>query len=121
MASSRASLPTVFVPLLAASAQVIAENIQPNEKYNIVLLSETKDYYGQNYRYFLDTIPNKTPLNPDHDDLNDVSALVVINEEAVPIEAIDELPIFEIATFKDVNQKQIFKLPSGSEAYIWRK
>ncbi|MBP9781131.1 glycosyltransferase family 39 protein [Candidatus Woesebacteria bacterium] len=109
------------LPLLAASAQVIAENIQPNEKYNIVLLSETKDYYGQNYRYFLDTIPNKTPLNPDHDDLNDVSALVVINEEAVPIEAIDELPIFEIATFKDVNQKQIINLPSGSEAYIWRK
>ncbi len=109
------------LPLLAASAQVIADNIQPNEKYNIVLLSETKDYYGQNYRYFLDTIEGKTPLNPDHDNLNDVSALVVINEEAVPIEAIDELPIFEIATFKDVNQKQIINLPSGSEAYIWRK
>lgn len=109
------------LPVLMASAQVIADHLQPNEPYNVVLLSETKDYYGQNYRYFLDTIPNKAPLNPDHDDLNAVSTLVIINEESVPLDEIDNLPLFEIATFKDVNQRQSITLPSGIEAYVWRK
>lgn len=109
------------LPILMASAQAIASHLQPNEPYNLVLLAETKDYYGQNYRYFLDTIPNKAPLNPDHDDLNAVNTLVVINEERVPLDEIGNLPLFEIATFKDINQKQTITLPSGIEAYLWRK
>lgn len=107
--------------VLMASAQEIADHLRPNEPYNVVLLAETKDYYGQNYRYFLDTIPNKAPLNPDHDDLNAVNTLVIINEEGVPLDEIDNLPLFEIATFKDIDQKQIITLPSGIEAYLWRK
>ena len=107
--------------LLQASAAEITAELQPGERYNIVLLSETKDYYGQNYRYYLDTIPNKVPLNPDHDNLNDVNTLVIINEERVPIDEISSLPLFEIATFTDVNLKKSITLSSGSEAYIWRK
>ena len=38
-----------------------------------------QDYYGQNYRYFLDTIPGKEPLNPDHDDFSVAKTLIIIN------------------------------------------
>jgi len=107
--------------VLEESASSVATRLRDNEVYNIVLLSETKDYYGQNYRYYLDTIKNKEPLNPDHDDLSQVSTLVIINEEGIPEEEIALLPIFEIASFSDAQQKESFQLPSGIEAYIWRK
>lgn len=109
------------LPLLQASAETIAAELQPHERYNVVLLSETKDYYGQNYRYFLDTIAGKEPVNPDHDDLQAVDTLVIINEEGVPAEEIQTLPIFEISSFTDVSKQETLELPTGSEAYIWRR
>lgn len=107
---------------LQAGANTIANSLSEDQlPYNVVLLSETKDYYGQNYRYFLDTIPGKEPLNPDHDDFSQAKTLVIINEEGVSEEEISTLPIFEISSFSGVTEKQTIVLPNGLQTYIWTK
>lgn len=107
---------------LQSGADAIASSLSKEQlPYNVVLLSETKDYYGQNYRYFLDTIPGKEPLNPDHDDFSQAKTLVIINEEGISEEEISTLPIFEISSFSGVTEKQTIVLPNGLQTYIWTK
>lgn len=107
---------------LQSGADAIASSLSKEQlPYNVVLLSETKDYYGQNYRYFLDTIPGKEPLNPDHDDFTQAKTLVIINEEGISEEEISTLPIFEISSFSGVTEKQTIVLPNGLQTYIWTK
>lgn len=107
---------------LQSGADAIASSLSKEQlPYNVVLLSETKDYYGQNYRYFLDTIPGKEPLNPDHDDFSQAKTLVIINEEGISEEEISTLPIFEISSFSGVTEKQTIILPNGLQTYIWTK
>ncbi len=44
------------------TSKTIHDRVQPGEKYNLVLLSESRDLDGQNYRYFLTTDPAKKPV-----------------------------------------------------------
>jgi hypothetical protein len=98
------------------TSQDIAERMAPGEKYALVLLSETKDLYGQNYRYFLHTF-DKPPLSPEM--INIADTLVVINEEGVknPINT----SIHEIAVFPSHTPSEVYTTQTGLQVLVLRR
>lgn len=76
-------------------ADIVTEHVGPNEPYNIILLSESKDLYGQNYRYFL-TTSEKPPVKPEQ--FAQANKLFIINENQKGVD-VTQLPIYEIQTF----------------------
>lgn len=106
---------------LQRDTQIIAEDLSPGERYNVVLISESKDYYAQNYRYYFNTIANKAPVDPSFDDITAVETLVIINELKLSVDELIRLGIYEIEIFKDASVKKELTLPSGTHAMIWHK
>ncbi len=91
--------------------------VQPGEKYNIMLLSASRDSYGQNYRYFLETDRDRSPVSPD--DYLSAETLIVINEEKVAPDPLS-LPIYELVVFPTKEASEIIKLPHGPELIVLR-
>lgn len=89
-----------------AAAEKIYPYLKEGETYDIILLSETKDLYGQSYRYFLSTT-DKPPIYKDRDHPLP-QALVIIDEEK-KVEDVTALPIYEIVMHsdKEIDQKII--------------
>lgn len=108
---------TMTMQEYAVASEVIATHVRENERYAVVLLSGTGDLYGQNYRYFLSTYPNKKPV--DSERTIEVDTLVVINEEG--LEKPLELPIYQIQIFPTKEVAESFTTPSGVEVFILRK
>lgn len=106
---------------LAREANEISQKISPNEKYNVVLLSESKDYYGQNYRYFLNTHVDKKPIDPSFNSVTDVDTLIIIDELKIPEAQINDLGIYELEIFKNMPYKTNFVTSDGTPVVIWRK
>lgn len=100
------------------TSKTIHERVQPGEKYNIVLLSESRDLDGQNYRYFLTTDPAKKPVKTEH--RADADTLFIINEEKkqFPVTA---LPIYEIVTFPNKVPSEVYQVPNGPEITVLRR
>jgi 4-amino-4-deoxy-L-arabinose transferase-like glycosyltransferase len=98
-------------------AQTIRAQIKPEDKYTIVLLSESKDLYAQNYRYFLWSTDHP-PLDPER--AGEANTLVVINEEK-KAENVAALPIYEIVTFPEKSSPVVYTIPGGPEIIIFRK
>ena len=106
---------------LQRDTQIIAQELSPAERYNVVLISESKDYYAQNYRYYFNTIANKAPVDPSFDDITAVDTLVIINELKLSVDELIKLGIYEIEIFKNAPVKKELILPSGTHAMIWHK
>lgn len=104
---------------LQRAAVLITDKLYPGEPYNVVLLSQTRDYYGQNFRYFLDTIADKEPLDPDRDDLAAANTVVIINEEGMDRSTITSLPIFELNGLTDAMLRDQLQLDSGITVFIY--
>lgn len=98
------------------SASEIADLLRPGEEYNIVLLSATGDLYGQNYRYFLSTHPEKEAIDPERQ--VEVDTLVIINEEQ--LKNILDLPIYQIQIFPNTDNRETHILSTGLEVTILR-
>ncbi|MCA9368689.1 glycosyltransferase family 39 protein [Candidatus Woesebacteria bacterium] len=99
------------------TSDAIAERVRPGEKYNIVLLSETGDIDGQNYRYFLST----TETSPDMtEERGSVETLFIINEDRA-LEKVTDSPVYEIVVFPDKEPKEVFEIPGGPEITMLRK
>ena len=83
------------------TAKQIYQKLEDKEKYDLVLLSESKDLYGQNYRYFLST----TDTPPQKKGLGHAPDTLIIIDEQKQVENVTQLPIYEIEIFpeKDVN------------------
>ncbi|NCN06463.1 MAG: hypothetical protein GW946_01295 [Candidatus Pacebacteria bacterium] len=92
--------------------------IEPGEKYSIMLLSASRDSYGQNYRYFLSTDPEKIPVEPELHQSADT--LIIINEERVAAEPLS-LPIYELVVFPNKSPAQVLQLPHGPELFVLRR
>ena len=99
------------------TAQTVADRVQPGEKYNIVLLSETKDVYGMNYRYFLTTTPTP-PLTMEH--FGEVETLFIIDEQKIEKD-VTALPIYEIVVFPNHTPAEVYQVPGGPEVTVLRK
>jgi 4-amino-4-deoxy-L-arabinose transferase-like glycosyltransferase len=99
------------------TAQTIADRVKPGEKYNIVLLSETKDIYGENYRYFLTTTPNP-PLRMER--FGEVETLFIIDEQKIEKD-VTNLPIYEIVVFPNHKPAEVYSVPGGPTITVLRK
>jgi 4-amino-4-deoxy-L-arabinose transferase-like glycosyltransferase len=99
------------------TSQTILEKVKPGEKYNIVLLSETKDSYGQNYRYFLN-VTDKPTVSTDHPETADT--LYIINEQHLPGD-VTQQSIYEIAIFPNKLIREVYTVPGGPEIIVLKK
>lgn len=98
------------------TSQTIADRVQPGDKYNLVLLSETGDIDAQNYRYFLETT-DTPPLKVEQ--RGETEILFVINEDQ-EIENVADSPIYEIVVFPNKATKEVYTIPDGPEITIFR-
>lgn len=94
----------------------INQRLEPGEKYSLVLLSESKDLYAQNYRFFLSST-DTPPLPPERS--HEAETLVVINEEH--LENVPSSPIYEIVIFPEKNPSEVYTIDHGPEIIIFRK
>lgn len=99
------------------TSAAIAEKVSPGEKYNIVLLSETGDIDGQNYRYFLST--TATPAVP-MEERGSIETLFIINEDR-KLDRVVDSPIYEIVVFPNKEVSEVFEIPGGPEITVLRK
>ncbi len=99
------------------TATEINKRVIPGEKYNIVLLAESRDLYGQNYRYFLSTYHGSKPVDPERE--VEVETLFIINEER-KVEDVTELPIYQIQIFPNKEPVEVFSIPDGPEITLLR-
>lgn len=102
---------------LEERAQLIHNQLEPNEPYILVLLASHRDLYGMNYRYYLSVDREKAPLSPER--YADARTLVIVNEEGLSNPT--ELPIFEIQTFGVVEPDTIVSTAEGVDILILRK
>jgi len=103
---------------LRLTASSIHQRVTPNEPYAIVLLSESKDLYGMNYRYFLSTDQSKRPVDPEHN--NQADKLFIINEEQ-KTDTPQDLPIYEIVMFANKTPVEVYRLPQGISVTVLSK
>lgn len=103
---------------LSEAAAAIHARIDAGENYTLILLSSSKDLYGMNYRYYLRTIPDKSPLSPEEHAR--AKKLVIIDEERVAEDPL-ALPIYEIVTFGPSQSLTKFQLSNGTEVMILEK
>lgn len=101
---------------MQALSEELITHLRPGEKYNIVLVSPTRDIYGPHYRYFLSTTEHPSlpsERGPEAD------TLVVINEAGETDLA--SLPIYEIVIFPVKIPNEVYTIPNGPEISIFRK
>ena len=99
------------------TSQEILKRVESGEKYNLVLLSGSKDLDGQNYRYFL-TTGHTRPVPPEQ--RNEVTTLFIIDEEKQSPKVID-LPIYEIVVFPNKQPAEVFTLENGPTITVLRR
>lgn len=86
------------------TSQTILDRVQPGEKYNVVLISESNDHEAQNYRYFL----SKSDQPPVRDlDRYNIDALYIIDEQKTG----------EDVTQKDYQDILVFPAKAPAEVY----
>lgn len=95
-------------------AKSIQNRVEPGEKYNIVLLSPTKDLYGMNYRYWLSTMEQPAVKLQN---FSEAEKLFIINEEARPFDPADS-PIYEVQVFPSKQPTQVYTVPNGPEIMV---
>lgn len=97
-------------------ADQIYSSLGDGEKYEIVLLSGTKDLYGQSYRYFLSTT-DKPPIIRDRGETPDT--LVIIDEEK-KTKDVTALPIYEIVVFPEKSINEFYGNCDKPDVYFLR-
>jgi 4-amino-4-deoxy-L-arabinose transferase-like glycosyltransferase len=99
---------------MKAVSESIYQKIKPDEKYNLILFSESHDLDAQNYRYFLNTTDRK-PLTTEN--RGEAETLVIINEDR-SIEKVGDSPVYEIVVFPNKEPKESFIAHDGPEIII---
>lgn len=101
-----------------STSKTIQDRVKPGEKYNIVLLSESKDLEGQNYRYFLTTDQSRKPVTVEH--RAEAETLFIINEEKKLSNVLNS-PAYEIVTFPNKIPAEVYQIPNGPEITVLRR
>jgi hypothetical protein len=100
-----------------STSQKIIDSLSGIDTYGLVLLSESKDLYAQNYRYYLYAL-GKPPVNPEN--TAEAQALVIINENQPDIN-IATSPIYEIATYPSKKLTRQYIIEGGPTIMIVEK
>ena len=98
-------------------SQQIEALVKAEDRYEIVLLSETRDLYGQSYRYFLSTTNNPPVIKEKGESPN---TLIIIDEEK-KVEDVTALPIYEIQVFPSKVVKLHLQNDELPDIYLLRK
>jgi hypothetical protein len=106
------------LPMLQATADIIHNEVQVGEPYTIMLISESKDLYGMNYRYFLTTDHEKQPLDPEQ--FGSAKKLFVIWEDKKVTETL-KLPLYELLVFDVATPSAVIDVPNGPTVLELRK
>jgi 4-amino-4-deoxy-L-arabinose transferase-like glycosyltransferase len=96
------------------TSEEIYKRVNQNEKYNIVLISESKEYFGMNYRYFLSTNENEPVRMEDHQ----LAKKLFVIDEKKNGDNVLTLPIYEIVVFPNRDKVQKFEIENGPEINI---
>ncbi len=99
------------------TSEAILEKLEPGEKYSVILLSESGDIEGQNYRYFL-TTGHTRPVPAEEQ--GSVDSLVIIDEQGL-VDDVGSLPMYEIVTFPDKDNREVFAVEGGPTITILRR
>ncbi|MBP7768240.1 glycosyltransferase family 39 protein [Candidatus Woesebacteria bacterium] len=100
---------------LRETAESIFSRVAPGQKYAIALLTGTGDYYGMNYRYFLSTNPQKTPV--DISEQSTATLLFIIDEEKNLLKP-EQAPIYEVTAFSHPVVKERYEIPNGARITV---
>ncbi len=96
-------------------SMAIADKVALGEKYNIVLFSHSKDLYGMNYRYYLETT-KKQPVREQN--WTEADTLFVIDEERTGRDVLSA-PVHEIVTFPSKQPVDMFEI-DGVQVWVLR-
>lgn len=99
------------------TAQTILDRVQPGEKYNLVLFSQTKDIDGQSYRYFLE-VSDRPPLPIER--RGETETLFIIDEEQRS-ENVTADPVYEIVVFPNKTPKEVYNVENGPRITVLKK
>lgn len=99
------------------TSYIIQSFIEPDEKYNVVLLASHGDIEALNYRYFL-TTTDHPPLVKER--WGEVDTLVVINEDR-KLKNVADSPVYEIVVFPNKRPYQIINIPDGPEITFFKR
>lgn len=99
------------------TSDTISQRLKPGEKYDIVLLSETKDIDAHNYRYYLSTTDHPPVSIQEH---GDIDTLFIINEEKKLPKVVDS-PIYIIVVFPNKEPAEVYNVPGGPEIMVLRR
>lgn len=113
------ALPEWGVKDVEKVAKTISERVAQGEKYNIVLLSNSGDIDGQNYRYFLST-SDVPPVEIEK--RGEIETLFIINEDKVLKKVVDS-PVYEIVVFPNKEPAEVYQTFNGKgpEVTVLRK
>ena len=98
-------------------SQKILDEIQSEEKYNVVLLADHGDIDAMNYRYFL-TVSTRPPLMKER--FGESDTLFIINEDKKLKKVVDS-PIYEIVVFPNKNMSDFWEIPNGPDVTVLRR
>lgn len=98
----------------------IAERVQADEKYNVMLIGPSRDYQAMNYRYFLGntSVPPQTPQN-----YHDIETLFIVDEiSAYPdLPDLDQIESHELRQFPVKLIREEWTTAAGPRVYVLRK
>jgi 4-amino-4-deoxy-L-arabinose transferase-like glycosyltransferase len=101
------------VDLSRTTSQAIASHVEPGEAFDIIVFSITKDFYGMNYRYFLETM-NKRPV--DDEQVHQFKKLFIIDETQK--ENVLSSPEYKIAMWPNRTVVDDFWIPNGPHVLV---
>lgn len=100
-------------------AESIHGQLEPGERYALLLMAEYKDTYGMNYRYFLSVDPQKRPVEPE--ELPNISKMIVIQED-MKIESPLTVPLYELEVFDVASPSATWDVdPEGPRIFVLEK
>ena len=102
--------------MMQRTADEIYSHVKGNEKYDILLLSDTHDFQGMNYRYFLENKPNKPATE---EEVHSFTKLFVLDEmhQEQPLDT----PQYKIAIWPNRTVVEEFTISRGPSVLMLEK
>lgn len=99
---------------VSQTSQKIYQYLEPEDNYDIILVSDSKDWFGQKYRYFFTTYENKpTPFTQKEQ----INKMIIIDENGKGLSALDPVPEWQHFGSKRI-LSQFVPIENGPTVYI---
>lgn len=105
------------LPQLQTISQSITDRVGPNEPFDVVLISATRDIDANKYVYFIETL-GRNPLPKER--IGEANTLFIIDEEKSGENVVDS-PIYEIVIFPDKKPVEVYSINDGPIITVLRR